>query len=59
MPTIASHLADDFSQIGSAETEVFDNKKDALHFIETTIDQIVGKLDIRNRVKKIEPLDSI
>ena len=59
MPTIASQLADDFSQIGSAETEVFDNKKDALHFIETTIDQIVGKLDIRNRVKKIEPLGSL
>ena len=57
IPTLASFLAEDYTQIGSVETEVFDNKKDAVHFIENTIDQVAGKVDMRNRVKKIEPVD--
>ena len=55
--TLASLLAEDYTQIGSVETEVFDNKKDAVNFIETTIEQIAGKVDMRNRVKKIELVD--
>ena len=57
IPTLASFLAEDYTQIGSVETEVFDNKKDAVHFIETTISQVAGKVDMRNRVKKIERVD--
>ena len=57
IPTLASFLAEDYTQIGSVETEVFDNKKDAVHFIEATISQVAGKVDMRNRVKKIERVD--
>ncbi|MGL6267009.1 MAG: nuclear transport factor 2 family protein, partial [Chitinophagaceae bacterium] len=54
---LASLLSDDYTQIGSVESEVFENKNDAVHFIKTTIDQIAGKVDMRNRVKKIERID--
>ncbi len=50
-------LDDDYNQIGSAETEVFFNKKDAVKFLYETIDQVAGKSEIRNRIIKIEPLE--
>ncbi len=50
-------LDDGFIQIGSAESEVFFNKLDALQFIHDTIDQVRDNIDMRNRVVKAELLD--
>ena len=55
--TITKLLKDDYTQIGSAEAEVFFDKKEAIHFIQNTIDQVAGKAEIRNRVLKAESLD--
>lgn len=55
--TLASLLEDVYNQIGSAVNEVFFNKKDALGFIEATIGQVAGKVEMRNRKTKSERLD--
>ena len=47
-----------YTQVGSAESEVFFSKKDAVGFLTNTIDQVAGKLEMRNRViEKPEILD--
>ena len=55
--TMITLLDDDYNQIGSAESEVFFNKKDAVKFLYETIDQVAGKAEMRNRIIKVEPLD--
>lgn len=47
-------LDGDYTQVGSAEGEVFFNKKDAVQFLYDTIDQVTGKLQMRNRMVKLE-----
>ena len=54
--TIVSMLEDDYIQIGSAETEVFFNKEDAVKFLNDTIDQVAGKTKIQNRYLRVDPL---
>ena len=54
---LAALLDEDYSQIGSVETEVFFNKKDAVNFVVTTIDQVAGKVEMRNRITRLEPGD--
>lgn len=51
---ITSLLDVDYTQVGSAETEVFSNKKAAVKFLNGTIDQVAGKLEMRNRTTRIE-----
>ncbi len=53
---IKSMLVNNYNQIGSAESEVFFNKQDALKFLNDTIDQVAGKTEMRNRTIKIDPL---
>ncbi|MDI1324094.1 MAG: nuclear transport factor 2 family protein [Algoriphagus sp.] len=55
--TLASLLDNDYTQIGSVEEEVFFTKKDAVQFVLTTIDQIAGNVQMRNRVTKSGPVD--
>ncbi len=43
-----------YTQIGSAEAEVFFNKKGAIKFLHETIDQVTGKVQMRNRTIKTE-----
>ncbi|HEX5668817.1 MAG TPA: nuclear transport factor 2 family protein, partial [Chitinophagaceae bacterium] len=57
--TLTSLLDEDYTQIGSVEAEVFFNKKDAIKFIEDTIDQVNGKVDMRNRITKPERVDNL
>ena len=38
-----------YTQVGSAESEVFFNKKNAVQFLYDTIDQVAGRLEMRNR----------
>ncbi|MEJ8817279.1 ATP-binding protein [Lacibacter sp. H407] len=47
-------LADEYTQVGSAESEVFFNKKDAVQFLYDTIEQVAGKLEMRNRKTILE-----
>jgi ketosteroid isomerase-like protein len=51
-------LADEYTQVGSAESEVFSNKKDAVQFLYDTIDQVAGKLEMRNRKTTLEQQDN-
>jgi ketosteroid isomerase-like protein len=51
---MASLLSNKYTQVGSAETEVFFNKKDAVKFLYDTIDQVAAKLEMRNRSIKLE-----
>ena len=51
---IAALLDESYTQVGSAETEVFTNKKAAVKFLNNTIDQVAGKLEMRNRNTRLE-----
>jgi hypothetical protein len=53
---LAGLLEDGYTQIGSAESEVFFNKQEALQFIYDTIDQVKGKADFRNRSIKCKQI---
>ena len=55
--TLAALLDEHYTQIGSVENEVFFNKKDAVKFVRTTIDQVAGNVEMRNRITKAEPVD--
>jgi signal transduction histidine kinase len=55
--TIVGLLEDDYNQIGSAEAEVFFNKKEAIHFLNHTISQVAGKAEMRHRTIKTEQLE--
>jgi signal transduction histidine kinase len=52
--TVAGCLDEGFTQVGSAESEVFTNKQDAVQFIRDTIDQVAGKVQMRNRKTALE-----
>ncbi|HSR39702.1 MAG TPA: nuclear transport factor 2 family protein, partial [Phnomibacter sp.] len=49
MKTFASFLGDDLSVYGTAEGEVFKNKKQVVAFYTSTADQLTGQADFRNR----------
>ena len=51
-------LAGTYTQVGSAEGEVFSNKKDAVQFLYDTIDQVAGKLEMRNRKTTLEQVEN-
>jgi signal transduction histidine kinase len=55
---MAALLDPKFTQVGSAETEVFFNKKDAVKFLHDTIDQVAGQLEMRKRVIRKELLEA-
>ena len=57
--TLASLLDEHYTQVGSVEGEVFHNKKDAVRFIEETIDQINGKVDMRNRITTLDKINNL
>ena len=50
-------LSEDYTQIGSAEREVFFNKKEAVQFLYETIDQVAGNFEMRNRNTSVELLN--
>ncbi len=43
-----------YTQVGSAESEVFSTKKEAVQFLVDTIDQVAGKIEMRNRSTNLE-----
>ncbi|HEX5111497.1 MAG TPA: ATP-binding protein, partial [Saprospiraceae bacterium] len=48
-------LDEGYTQIGSAESEVFFSKKDGVQFLFDTIHEVAGKLEMRNRITHVEP----
>ncbi|MEN9569222.1 MAG: hypothetical protein RL172_453 [Bacteroidota bacterium] len=56
MKVFGSYLLDDFSIFGSANGEVFLNKKDAIKFYTATAAQMKGKAQLRNRNIAVQPL---
>ncbi|RLA60434.1 MAG: hypothetical protein DRQ89_12855, partial [Epsilonproteobacteria bacterium] len=53
-----SRLLDNkYTQVGSAEAEVFSNKKEAVKFLHATIDQVAGKAEIRNQSITLDYLE--
>ena len=57
MKTFASFLDDDITIIGTAVSEVFNNKEETLRFYNATDDQLVGKAQFRNRQHKMKIVD--
>ena len=55
--TLSSLLDDQYTQIGSVENEVFFNKKGAVKFVKTTIDQVAGNVEMRKRVTKTKSFE--
>lgn len=49
-------LAEDYTQVGSAEDEDFFTKQEAVQFLHDTINRVAGKLDMRSRQTKVEQL---
>src|SRR5687768_11941274 len=58
MKTFASMLDDDITVFGTAVSEVFHNKKEALRFYKATANQLVGKVQFRNRQISLQPVDN-
>ena len=52
-------LHDDYTQVGSAEGEVFSNKKAATAFLYRTIDEVAGQVELRNRATSVEALGDL
>ncbi len=52
-------LDESYTQVGSAESEVFTTKKQAVQFLKDTIDEVAGKLEMRNRITQREQQDTI
>src|SRR5688572_17397618 len=57
MKTFASMLDDDITVFGTAVSEVFNNKKEALKFYKATAGQLVGKVQLRNRQISLQSVD--
>src|SRR5687767_1605034 len=58
MKTFASMLDDNITVVGTAVSEVFNNKKEALRFYKATAGQLVGKVQFRNRQINLAPVDN-
>ncbi len=56
---MSSFMDDDVKVIGSTNGEVFYNKNDAINFYKSTSDQIAGKVELRNRKIKVEPINEL
>ncbi|MGB5480711.1 MAG: nuclear transport factor 2 family protein, partial [Eudoraea sp.] len=52
-------LDDSYTQVGSAESEVFTTKKEAIQFLRDTIQEVAGKLQMRNRSTKLESQEAV
>ncbi len=53
------YFDDEYHFIGSTNNEEFLNRKDTTAFFEKTADQLSGKTDLKNRVRKIELFEKL
>ena len=58
MKSFGSMLDDNISVFGTAVSEVFNNKKETLRFYKATADQLVGKVQFRNRKINMKAVDN-
>ncbi|MGB5377258.1 ATP-binding protein [Muriicola sp.] len=56
---MAALLDSSYTQVGSAESEVFYTKKEAVQFLHDTIKEVAGKLEMRNRKTSQESQDGL
>jgi signal transduction histidine kinase/ketosteroid isomerase-like protein len=59
MTTFFSYLDDNIKVIGTAEHEVFFNKKEAMAFYEATADQITGQMELKRKSITIDQIDGL
>ncbi len=57
--TYTSVLDEKFKLIGTTESEVFFKSIEAIQFLEATADQVAGNIELRNRIIKIELIETI
>lgn len=56
---VISLLGHNYTQVGSAATEDFSRENDAIRFLQGTIDQVAGKVEMRNRNIRYRHLDHL
>ncbi|WP_297335844.1 ATP-binding protein [Algoriphagus sp.] len=59
LETFASTLDDTFEMIGTSESEVCHSKTDGIEFLKAQLDEIVGKVEMRNRQIEVVPVDQL
>jgi signal transduction histidine kinase len=59
LETFASTLDEEFEMIGTSETEVCHSKTDGIEFLKAQLHEIVGKVEMRNRIIAAKPLDDM
>ena len=55
----ATTLDDTFEMIGTSETEVCHTKTDGIRFLKAQIQEVVGKVEMRNRQIDVAPVDAL
>jgi signal transduction histidine kinase len=54
----ASTIHDDFEMIGTSASEICHSKKEGIEFLRSQIEEVVGKVEMRNRQIKLQLKDS-
>jgi len=57
LETWATFLPDDYRNIGGTKEEIWNSKKEILDYTKSIIDQMVGKLELKNRHTEFIPYD--
>jgi hypothetical protein len=59
LETFASTLDETYEMIGTSETEVCHTKADGIDFLKGQIEEVVGKVEMRNRQIEVLPVDQL
>ncbi|WP_194973320.1 ATP-binding protein [Aquiflexum lacus] len=59
LETFASTLDDTFEMIGTSETEVCHSKADGIAFFKAQMEEVVGKVEMRNRQINVLPVENL
>ena len=59
LESFASTLDDTFEMIGTSETEVCHSKADGIAFFKAQMEEVVGKVEMRNRQVDVLPVDNL
>ncbi|GMQ25460.1 hypothetical protein Aoki45_21420 [Algoriphagus sp. oki45] len=59
LETFASTLDEAFELIGTSESEVAHNKSEGIEFLKAQLQEVVGKLEMRNRQINLVPIETL
>ena len=59
LDTFASTLDDKYEMIGTSETEVCHSKVDGISFFKAQMEEVVGKVEMRNRQINVLPVENL